>query len=181
MRTFAQFLPSATAIRACFLIALFATSLAGCGGDEGRGEAAAGDAGSATIATAVERCTDRIVSGAESANSGGGLGEDELRAYVERTYCAPFARRGWVYEDGTLSLDAYEEGYSEDCAEASAGEQPRTVPCEELESDGGLEIIDCALLRYVRRAEVQAYLEGLRQSREVECDDGTRLEDLGAP
>ncbi|MGH7717568.1 MAG: hypothetical protein ACREON_01820 [Gemmatimonadaceae bacterium] len=60
--------------------------------------------------------------------------------------------------------------------EADGGTE--TVPCEELEGDGLLEL-DCAILHLVPRNEVRAYLGELEGSREVSCD-GTALDQLGA-
>jgi len=168
--------------------AALALALAGCGssadetGDDGAGPASAG--------AAVERCTERLLSDAELEE----LTPEEqeaVRSYAESTYCARFAERGWVYDDGALSIDAYTflaEGGEEECGEAEAestpGEEPagpaRTVPCDEVDA-GEDETIDCALLRHVRRSEVRAYLDELQRSGQaVECDDGTPLADLGA-
>jgi len=117
--------------------------------------------------------------------------QEAVRRYTESTYCARFAERGWVYDDGALSIDAYTslaEGGEEECGEAESesapGEEPaapgRTVPCDEVGA-GEDETIDCALLRHVRKSEVRAYLDELQRSgRAVACDDGTALADLGA-
>ena len=96
-------------------------ALAGCG--SGGGESSRAD-----------RCTDRLLAGAESTAA--------ARRYVRNTYCELFASRGWVYEDGALSVDAQrwlEEGGSEEC-ESEMG----TIPC------GESRVIDCALLRHVQ-------------------------------
>ena len=135
--------------------------------------------GSATDRARVERCTERFLA---SPNTRGAR-NDELRRYVERTYCAPFVERGWVYEDGTLSIAAHAwivESSSKECVSAEADEPARTIPCEELELAGEVRQIDCALLRFVRRSEVQAYVERLQRESEIECDDGTPLTELGA-
>jgi hypothetical protein len=179
MRSFGPFLPRAAARGASVAVAAFAAALAGCGSEEAERATPAPAASSVSVAVAVERCTDRIVARATS-DAFEAATENEIRAYAKRIYCAPFARRGWVYEDGTLSLAAYEHAYSEECVEGRAGEPATTVPCDERESAAGLAIIDCGLLRYVRRAEVQAYVERLRRAHEVECDDGTPLAELGA-
>ena len=95
---------------------------------------------------------------------------DEARAYVRRTYCEPFESRGWVYDDGALSIDAQTwlaEGGSEQCA-SEAG----PVPCPESRT------IDCAMLHHVRRSEVRDYLA---RRPDVACDDGTPVEQLGVP
>ena len=121
----------------------------------------------------VERCTDRLVQRAAGPRSAA------ADSYVRKTYCRPFDERGWVYDDGTLRIDAYlalERGGT--CATAKAGEPVRTVPCEELEPPDP-KILDCALLHIVRRREVQEYLARLQRGREVRCDDGTPIGDLG--
>ena len=94
------------------------------------------------------------------------------------TYCARFVRRGWVYEDGALSIGAQhwlENGQR--CATAGEGEPPHTVSCQE-QSGGEIE---CALLHVTRKSEVTAYLARLQQTHAVHCDDGTPLGDLGVP
>jgi hypothetical protein len=144
-------------VRTLVATASFFLALAGCGSessDESR----------------VGRCTERLLSGAE------GESTNEARDYVRRTYCAPFESRGWVYEDGALSIDAQkwlEEGGSEVCETAGEGGESVTVPCEESRT------LDCAMLRHVRRSEVRKYVAELR--RDVECDDGTPFEQLGVP
>jgi hypothetical protein len=127
-------------------------AVAGCGSNAGE-------------ESRVDQCIERLLTNAVVDPT------DEDRAYARRTYCGPFASRGWVYGDGALSIDAQkwlEEGGSEEC-ESEAG----PVPCEESRT------IDCALLRHVRRSEVREYVAQLRD--EVECDDGTPVEQLGVP
>ena len=131
-------------------------ALAGCGANAGEGESSRAD-----------RCTDRLLAGAESTRA--------ARRYVRNTYCELFASRGWVYEDGALSVDAQRwvvQGGSESCESATESGQGETVRCEES------NVIDCALLHHVRRSEVREYLATL--GRDVECDDET-LEQLGVP
>ena len=173
-------------MRTCMVAAALALALAGCGstadesGDDGEPPVSAG--------AAVERCTERLLSNAELEE----LTADEqeaFRSYTESTYCARFAERGWVYDDGALSIDAHTwlaEGGEEECAEAEAesegepGGSAQSVPCDEVDA-GEDGTIDCALLRHVRRSEVRAYLDELQRSGQaVECDDGTPLADLGA-
>lgn len=175
-------------MRTCIVAAALALALAGCGSSADE----AGDDGEAPVSAgaAVERCTERLLSGAELEELTAEE-QEAVRSYAESTYCARFAERGWVYDDGALSIDAYTslaEGGEEECGEAVAdsapGEEPagpgRTVPCDEVDS-GEDETIDCALLRHVRRSEVRAYLDELQRSGQaVECDDGTPLADLGA-
>lgn len=112
----------------------------------------------------VDRCVERLLADADATT--------EARRYARKTYCEPFASRGWVYEDGALSIGAQrwlEEGGSEQCASENAA----TVPCEDS------RVIDCALLHHVRRSEVRDYVARLRD--DVECDDGTPVEQLGVP
>jgi hypothetical protein len=167
-------------VRTCLACALFAVVLAGCGGaSDLQAGGTATDQRSIATSERVERCTDRFLERVEGADSD----KDEVRHYVEVTYCAPFAERGWVYEDGTLNIKAYTwliQGSSEACASASGNQPAQTVPCEQVESAGGIQILDCAILHQVRRSEVREYVEELERTGEVECDDGTPLEDLGA-
>jgi hypothetical protein len=135
----------------------------------------------------VEKCTNRLVAGAEAATD---VEKAQMRRYVEDTYCSRFAERGWVYDNGTLSIEAFkwlEAGGEEECVEAVAQGKPakpaRTVPCEDFDVVGGRKLIaDCAPLLHVRRSDVQEYIEELRRRHgDVACEDGTRLEELGAP
>jgi hypothetical protein len=100
-----------------------------------------------------------------------------VRHYLRRTYCDRFAQRGWVYEDGSLSIKAQlwlMNGYA--CSAGSSNGGPAvTVPC-----DPSYESFECGLLHVVRRAEVQAYLDKLTRTHHVVCDDGTPLDELGA-
>ena len=153
-------------MRALVTTALVVVALAGCG-------STSGEAGREP--PRVERCVERLLRGATTET-------DAARRYARVTYCAPFESRGWVYDDGALSIAAQrwlEEGGSEECATAGEDGQSKTVPCEELEPPEGPRVIDCGLLRYVRRSEVRDYLAQLRD--DVECDDGTRVELLGVP
>lgn len=127
--------------------------------------APAGCGTSAGESSRTDLCIDRLLAGADATS--------EARAYVRRTYCERFVSRGWVYEDGALAIGAQNwlaEGGSEQCGSEGVG----TVPCVD-ES----RIIDCALLRHVRRSEAQDYLATL--GRDVECDDGTPVNQLGVP
>ena len=64
-------------------------------------------------------------------------------------------------------------------AEAKGSQRER---CRVNQSDaGGVQIIECALLRVIRRSEVIDYIEQLRKQRPVECDDGTAIGELGVP
>jgi len=122
----------------------------------------------------VRSCSDRFLERASAHGS-----PDQVRRYAENAYCKPFARRGWVYENGTLSLDAYKYVQSgRICAEGGSGEPARTVPCEEVDPGGPL-ILDCAILHLVPRAEVKTYVAKLQRQGEVRCDDVTPLSELG--
>jgi hypothetical protein len=146
-------------------VAAIAVVAAGC--SVGGGESSPTDA-------RVERCTERFL---QRATTGP---REEVRRYARVTYCEPFERRGWVYDDGRLNIAAYHrlvEGGT--CGMGKPGQPARTVPCEDLEQGFGPRMIDCALLHLVPRSEVRTYLEGLQKSREVQCDDGTPLAELG--
>jgi hypothetical protein len=141
--------------------------VAGCGSGE--------DASVDAAAARVERCVERFLERTDSAE----LPEADLRRYVESVYCVPFERKGWIYDDGTLSIAAHAESESEECVQAESDGETETVPCEEPDGGGPL-VLDCAILHLVRRDEVQEYVRQLEQSREVSCDDGTALDRLGA-
>ena len=128
----------------------------------------------------VERCVDRLM---QHANTQDLPNKEVARRYIRRTYCARFEGKGWVYEDGALSIAAQswlEHASSSSCATASPGEPTKTVPCEP-ERRGGAQIVECALLRVTRRIEVRDYIEQLRTKGPVECDDGTAISELGVP
>lgn len=142
------------------------------------GGCGAGMADTSRADARVERCVERLLSrGGSEADTG------SARRYVAETYCRPFESRSWIYDDGTLAIRAHVwamESGSEDCEVATAGGRSRDVPCDQLERDASRIVLDCALLHHVRRGEAQAYLAKLRSEAEVECDDGTALDDLGA-
>jgi hypothetical protein len=124
----------------------------------------------------VERCIDRLLSNARDASAAAG---EEARAYVGRTYCEPFAGKGWVYADGALAIDAQrwiDEGAS--CAVGSEDAPTRTVPCGEVDDPARA---DCAVLRHVRRDEVRAYVEERGGEKRFACEDGTPVAELGVP
>jgi hypothetical protein len=145
---------------------------AGCGSSGQSG----GNA-STVAAPRVDKCVERFLARATldaSTNT-------EVRRYIEGTYCSPFERKGWVYEDGTLSIAAYlslARGDSEACASADGG-MTDTAACSELPADASV-VLDCAVLHVVRREEVQQFVRELERDRDVSCDDGTALERLGA-
>jgi hypothetical protein len=167
-------------VRTWLASALFVVALAGCGGTGGvRTEGIATDQQPFAASERIERCTERLLERVKGEDAS----TEETRRYIEVTYCAPFVERGWVYEDGTLSIAAHTwliGASSEECASAGADEPAQTVPCEELEPTGGLQVIDCSILHHVRRSEVRDYVEQLQRKHEVECDDGTPVEELGA-
>lgn len=107
-----------------------------------------------------------------------------MRRYAEDAYCAPFERKGWVYEDGALSIAAQrwlDNAGADECAAGRAGEPPKTLPCERLDRPSTPRTIDCALLHRVRRTEAVAHLAELQRGGAVRCDDGTPLGELGVP
>jgi len=123
----------------------------------------------------ADRCVERMMDRAYELHPDLQEHRAEAEAYARRTYCDRFARNGWVYPDGTLSIDAQEwlvEGRT--CGTSENGKM-RTVPCEQL--DAGSTTMDCAMLHFVRRSEVQEYLRHVGASR---CDDGTPFDELGA-
>ena len=120
----------------------------------------------------VERCTRRFLDRIG--------GDAKIRSYVQRTYCEPFARKGWVYADGMLSIDAHLSvlnGSACTSVTSTPGGPKTTIPCDPRAETNPL---DCAVLHYVRRNEVRAYIHKLERSHTVSCDDGTPLDELGA-
>ena len=137
-------------------------ALAGC---------SSGDRKAAQTDSSVKRCTQRFLDRIG--------GDAKIRSYVQRTYCAPFARKGWVYPNGTLGIRAYLSTLNGGaCAAGSsnADGSTTTIPCDPRP----LYPLDCAVLQYVRRNEVSAYLHKLERSHTISCDDGTPLDKLGA-
>jgi hypothetical protein len=129
-----------------------------------------------SAAARIDRCAERLLS--RSSTTGGT--RQQARRYAVDTYCAPFEQSGWIYEDGALSIDAQnwlDNGGT--CTAASSTAPIRTVPCEEI--DAAVQIIDCALLHHIRRAQVIAYVTERRRDGDVHCDDGTPLGELGVP
>jgi hypothetical protein len=136
-------------------------SAAACGSD-GSGDVSSGR---------VDRCVARFVERVEELGRAW-TGEISVEAYARRAYCVPLERRGWVHDDGTLSIRVVTASGSSVCVSQAAGEPARTVPCEAERT------LDCGLLHLVRRSEVQAYVATLPER--AECDDGTPLGRLGA-
>jgi hypothetical protein len=172
-------------VRFYFAVLIFAATVSACGSGTGgqRGEAPSSTRVSREANSRVERCVDRLMQHAtvEPAN------EEVARRYVRVTYCARFEKKGWVYEDGALRIAAQtwlENGGT--CARSDPGEPggapgpTTTVPCEP-EQRGGVRLVECALLRTIRRDEVSDYIDRLRTKGPVECDDGTPIAELGVP
>src|SRR5206468_6992996 len=114
-------------------------------------------------------------------NHPSGATDAQLRRYVLHTYCSRFARKGWVYADGALSLDAQHwlvSGTQEQCATTDTAGRTTTTPCVHTEVP---RLIDCGMLHYVRRSEVRAYIAKLQNEASVTCDDDTSLAKLGVP
>jgi hypothetical protein len=112
--------------------------------------------------------------------------KEVARRYVRLSYCARFEQEGWVYEDGALRIAAQtwlENAGTCTRSEGEPGRTPgptRTGFCEP-EERGGVRLVECALLRIVRRDEVSDYIDQLRTKGPVECDDGTPISELGVP
>jgi hypothetical protein len=138
--------------------------------------AACGSSGSAKLA---EKCTDRLVARAVKSGDTRAM-KAQLRRYASVTYCDRFARKGWVYADGALSIDAQRWlDHGARCATSSPGGKTLTVPC--VDTTENPRLIDCAMLHFVRRSEVQGYVAELQRRGNVSCDDGTPLTALGVP
>jgi hypothetical protein len=123
----------------------------------------------------IDRCTQRFLDRAKGNNRA------QLRSYVETSYCGPFARKGFVYADGTLSIKAHLfllKGLSCSTVVVSPGRRSKTIPCDPQTSE--LDPLECGILHNVRRDEVRAYIQKLERTRSVKCDDGTPLDKLGA-
>jgi hypothetical protein len=157
-------------------LVLFAAFLSACGSVDSRGE---GAASTSTSGNRVERCVDRLME--QNAPGVNADTDAQARRYVRDTYCARFDENGWVYADGALSIEAQkwlDAGAT--CAVGDAGDSVATVPCTTTEA-AGTQVLDCALLHIVRRSEVRDYIDRLKTSSAVVCDDGTALDDLGIP
>jgi hypothetical protein len=158
------------------LILVATASACGSGKSEQRGEMPTGASPSPAAASRINRCVDRLMQHATTQSA-------VARRYVRGTYCARFEKKGWVYEDGALSIAAQtwlENGYTCTTATGGSGELTTTVPCEP-ERSGGVRILECALLHVVRKSEVSAYIDHLQTHEPVKCDDGTPLDELGVP
>lgn len=152
-----------------FAVLMLAVGIAGCG--------QSGD-NDASSSERVDRCVERLV---RNIPRDADTTEQELRQYVELAYCDQFEQAGFVYDDGALEIGAQEwleQSGAEECATAGSS---TTVPCDELQAPEGRRTIDCALLHHVRKREAQEYLEEVQARGEIECDDGTPLDELGVP
>jgi hypothetical protein len=167
-------------VRVYFAMLILAATLSACSSGNGgpRADTPSGVQASSAANSRVERCVDRLLQHSTTQN----LPDKGIaRRYVRRTYCARFEGEGWVYEDGALSIAAQSWlVHAGTCATGSAGEPGKTVPCVP-EQRGGVRIIECALLRVIRRSEVRDYIEQLRTKGPVECEDGTAISELGVP
>jgi hypothetical protein len=150
--------------------------VAGCGSSVNEASTERPGTG-ASAASRVDRCTDRLLDRVKPEDIAKTT-RAVVRRYIKRTYCAPFEKRGWVYDDGALSIRAHVE--QPGSCSSSVGGETRTVPCEELQRRDERLVLDCALLHIVRRSEVREYVQELQRNHEVSCDDGTPLDELGA-
>jgi hypothetical protein len=153
------------------IVAEAVLSACGSGSGERRDEAPA-------AVSRIERCVDRLLQAATTREAS----KEEARRYIRNTYCARFERKGWIYEDGALSIAAQiwlDEGAT--CAISGEGQPTRTVRCEEERRRAGDWTLDCGLLHVVRRSEVKDYIQRMRSNGVVECDDGSALDELGIP
>jgi hypothetical protein len=151
--------------------AVAALAVAGCGssGNDGR-----------RVEQAAAKCTDGFLRTVKPGNVQ--ATKAEIRHYISVTYCERFARNGWVYSDGALSIEAQrwlDQSGREQCGRASPTGKSETVPCKQL-PQGEPRVIECAMLHHVRRSEVRKYLRA-RERQGVRCDDGTPLSALGVP
>jgi hypothetical protein len=167
-------------VRLYLAVLILAATVSGCGSGNGgrRAETPSSVPTSSAANSRVERCVDRLL---EHSRTQDVPDKEVARRYARRTYCARFEEEDWVYEDGALRIAAQtwlEHGGT--CATGGAGEPTKTVPCAP-ERRGGVRIVECALLRIVRRSEVSDYIEQLRAKGPVECDDGTAISELGVP
>ena len=159
-------------------VLILAATVSACGSGNGgrRAETATTASPSQAAASRIKRCVDRLLQHATTQNVA-------ARRYVQNTYCARFEEKGWVYEDGALSIAAQtwlENGYACTAEAGGDGALTGTVPCEPDRS-GGVRILECALLHVVRKTEVSDYIDRLRTNGPVKCDDGTPLDELGVP
>jgi hypothetical protein len=119
----------------------------------------------------VSQCVHRMLERAE------GEPKRVVRDYLRRTYCEPFAKKGWIHPDGTISIRAHEWLLGAGTCEKV--ENTTTLPCDSW-TEQEAPLLECGLLHFVRRSEVRPYLADLQRRRgKVSCDDGTPLGELG--
>jgi hypothetical protein len=159
------------------LIVVATATACGSGTTERLGAAPTSSSPPPARSSRIERCVDRLLQNAAQNVAEKGV----ARRYARSTYCARFEREGWIYEDGALRIAAQIWlDKSGRCESGADGEATETAPREAI-LNGGVRTIDCALLHVVRKSEVSTYVDRLRTSGPVECDDGTALDDLGVP
>ena len=146
-------------------------ALAGCGGEK------TAALPKVEASPRAERCTQRILDRVSGDNG------PKARTYIAGVYCVPFDRKGWVYADGRLSIAAHlyvlRSGV---CSTESVGPGGSTTKTSTTECNPAdlLDPLECAVLHYVRKDEVRAYIRKLKRKQTVSCDDGTPLNELGA-
>jgi hypothetical protein len=166
-------------VRFSLALLIFVATATACGSgtSERRGVTLTSPSPSPVAASRIKRCVDRLLQNATQNVADKGA----ARRYVRNTYCARFEEKGWIYDDGALRILAQfwlDKGGR--CESGAEGEATKTVPCEGS-LNGGVRTLDCALVHVVRKSEVRMYIDRLRTSGPVECDDGTALDDLGVP
>ena len=163
-------------IRSWSALLLLVALLSACGSNGGNVESTGG--GFNASGSRIKRCVDRLLENASAPNE---TMDARARRYARDTYCARFAKNGWIYSNGALSIAAQkwlDAGTT--CVGSSPGSPATTMPCSD-DSGGGIQTLDCALLHIVRRSEVKDYVRRLAQNGPVHCDDGTALDQLGVP
>ena len=119
------------------MVTALLVALAGCGSNAGESSRA-------------DRCTDRLLAGVESTRA--------ARRYVRNTYCELFASRGWVYEDGALSVDAQRwlvEGGSEECESETDTIETLQAVIPETGKEGASEALEHLLEHLILRKQGQ--------------------------
>jgi hypothetical protein len=162
-------------VRFSLALLILVAALSACGSSSSKrhDQTPTSASSSPAAASRIKRCVGLLLRNATltAANTAA------AHRYVRNTYCARFENRGWVYEDGALSISA--EIWLR-CRASTRGEPSQNVSCA-TDQVGGVQTLDCALLHDVRRNEVRAYLDLLQKTGPVKCDDGAALEDLGVP
>jgi hypothetical protein len=123
----------------------------------------------------VEHCVNRMF----DVSTVGFNPKPVVRRYLRDAYCRRFEQKGWINEDGTLKIAVQRSlQTSGTCGEGIAGQPPKVVPCKPERDSSGALMIDCGLLRFVRRSEVRTYLRRLQP---VACEQGIPVRRLGVP